>query len=359
VAVLSRTADPALGHVGFVVGWTDGRLMLLGGNQGDAVTVAAFDRRRLLGLRRPAAAMPEPAGAPPPAPSALPSADFDTALTHVLAMEGGWTDDPHDPGGPTNRGITLAVFADDRGSTVTPDTYDRLRGELRVIPDADVRRIYRERYWSRARAAELPAAIGLMHFDAAVNHGVGRAARFLQQAARVDVDGEIGPLTLSAVHSADQAALIARYAELRRQHYRSLTHFWRFGRGWLARVDKTLAAALRHDSSVLEQSRVAQETDPMADTTTSRPAPASETEAKWWGQSLTIWGAIVTAVSTVLPALAPLIGIEITADLVRTLGSQLSAAVSAIGGVVGTVMTIYGRARATTRIERRDVRLHL
>ncbi len=83
--------------------------MLLGGNQGDAVGVAAFPKTRLLGFRWP---QPQPA---PQAEPALPPAQddplFAAALEHVLEMEGGFTDDQHDPGGPTNRGITLKMFA--------------------------------------------------------------------------------------------------------------------------------------------------------------------------------------------------------------------------------------------------------
>jgi hypothetical protein len=43
-------------------------------------------------------------------------------------------------------------------------------------------------------------------------------------------------------------------------------------------------------------------------------------EAKWWGHSITIWGAIITGLSTVLPALGPVLGIDITGDLVREAG---------------------------------------
>ena len=81
--------------------------------------------------------------------------------------------------------------------------------------------------------------------------------------------------------------------------------------------------------------------------------------AKWWGGSMTVWGAIVTALSTVLPAVGPAIGIDITGELVHEVGSQLVAAVQAAGGLLGTIMTIYGRVRATQPLERRFVSLKL
>jgi hypothetical protein len=80
---------------------------------------------------------------------------------------------------------------------------------------------------------------------------------------------------------------------------------------------------------------------------------------KWWGQSMTVWGALITALSTVLPVLGPLLGLDITSDLVHQLGGQVVAVVQAVGGLAGTVLAIYGRTRATTRLERREVKIQL
>ena len=67
---------------------------------------------------------------------------------------------------------------------------------------------------------------------------------------------------------------------------------------------------------------------------------------KPWGQSMTIWGALITALSTVVPVLGPAIGLDLTPDLVRQAGEQVVSLVQVIGGLAGTLMTIYGRARA-------------
>ncbi len=82
-------------------------------------------------------------------------------------------------------------------------------------------------------------------------------------------------------------------------------------------------------------------------------------EAKWWGQSMTIWGAIITGLSTVLPALGPAFGIDITGDLVREAGEGLVQTVQAVGGLIGTLMTIYGRVRASQPLEQRSMSLKL
>ena len=347
IAVLSRGADPGQGHVGFIVGEQQDNVLLLGGNQDNAVTVEPYARSRLIGLRWPEGqAMPSDPGDP--------LARFDTALQHVLEMEGGYSNDPYDPGGPTNLGITLAVYAAFKKVEPTSQALAALKAEIKTLDVGIARQIYLTRYWAPSRSPLLPDAVALMHFDAAVNHGVGRAARILQEAAGVTVDGEIGPETLSAVRTPKQLELLRRYADVRRKRYRSLAHFWRFGRGWLARVDKTLARAesLIETEKRSNQQRSNGESE-MADSETTEP------QAKWWGESLTIWGTIVTALSTVVPVLGPLIGIDISSDLVQQLGEQVVRVAQALGGLIGIGLTIYGRTRATTKLERREITLQV
>ncbi len=345
VAVLERGSDPGAGHVGFVVGWAEQTLFLLGGNQSNRVSVDRFPMAKLLGLRWPSD--PRTSGE-----KAAPTGEkrFETALAHVLRMEGGWSEDPHDPGGPTNQGVTIGVYAAWRGITLDATNYAGLKDELKRISPEDVRTIYGNRYYVPARCAELPAGLGLMHFDAAVNHGVAGAARMLQEALGVDIDGEIGPLTLAAATGHGERDAIGRYAAIRRARYRALPHFWRFGRGWLARVEKSISAAEEaigiNPSSTGNQGKDA---PPMQTEQTTTNLP------KWWGQSMTIWGALITALATVLPTLGPVIGLDITGEMVRVAGGQVVGAVQAIVGLIGTILTIVGRVRATQPVERRDV----
>lgn len=334
IAVLSRGTDPGQGHVGFWLGETDDDVILLGGNQTNAVSVQRFPKSRLLALRWPGSGVAD----------AETRIAFDRALDHVLEMEGGFTDDPYDPGGPTNRGITLAVFAAWRKVTLTAANRASMIRDLQAIDRATVREIYRRRYWDKAHCAELSAALALMQFDAAVNHGVGNAIRFLQEAVGAEVDGEIGPLTRAAIGAAPLEATLATYAAIRRRRYRALPHFWRFGRGWLRRVDTTLARAraLAAETASLSPKP---EGDPDMTTTT-------ETTGKWWGHSMTIWGTLVTLLSTVLPALAPVTGIDVDGELVQDAGSQVVDAVQALGALIGTLMTIVGRVRASAPIQK-------
>jgi uncharacterized protein (TIGR02594 family) len=356
VAVLSRGSDPSLGHVGFLVGLTPSQAILLGGNQGDAVSVAAFPRPQLLGLRWPATAViPDSASAPIRDPAL--EFTFERALAHVLEMEGGYSEDPYDPGGPTNRGITLSEFARDKGVELTSDNFAALKAELRAIPAATVRRIYRDSYWLAACCPELPPPLALFHFDTAVNQGVTGAARMLQQAVGAEVDSEIGPLTLAAVAAQPIEETLAAYADIRRARYRALPTFWRFGRGWLNRVGATLELA-REIVSAMPPLVPLQRTQPKGSRPMSsdsdRPTRPEAPQGKWWGHSVTIWGVLVTALSTVLPALGPVIGLDITPELVRQLGDNVVQVSQALGGLIGTVLAIYGRVRASAPIERRQ-----
>nr|MCU0953225.1 TIGR02594 family protein [Hyphomicrobium sp.] len=360
IAILSRGGNSALGHVGFVVGATDDALILLGGNQSNSVSVQSFKKTRLLGLRWPQATEPPVEAKPKPEAGVLADTGgaFETALGHVLEMEGGFNDDPFDPGGPTNYGITLRTYANYTGRTIDAGSRALLLAELIAIRPETVRDIYLKRYWTPARCEELPAGLALMHFDAAVNHGVGAAIRCLQMAVHAAADGEIGPFTRRAIDEASPCDAVARYAALREKRYRALPHFWRFGRGWLRRVRKTKAAAL----AVCDRAQGPPRITPLSASQTNGDiamTPSQPPSPKWWGHSLTVWGAAVTAAAAILPALGPLIGLDITSETVRQIGSDVGAIAQAVAGVVGTLMTLYGRSRATAPLIRREVNVRL
>lgn len=231
---------------------------------------------------------------------------------------------------------------------MTDANRESLIRDLKAIDRAAVRGIYRLRYWDKAQCAELAPPLALMHFDAAVNHGVPTAIRFLQEAVGAAVDGEIGPETRAAVARARLATTLDAYAAIRRRRYRALPHFWRFGRGWLRRVEKTLERAR---SLAAETTSATPQPEGTTDMTTT-PTPADPAAGKWWGHSITIWGTIVTILSTVVPALAPVTGVDVSGDLVRDAGEQVVDAVQTVGTLIGTLLTIYGRMRATAPLQR-------
>lgn len=163
--------------------------------------------------------------------------NFNTALEHVLLFEGAYSDHPLDPGGATNLGITLAVLQSYRGQPVSKD-------DVRMLTRDEAAAIYAKNYWEPARCGSLPSGVDFAVFDCAVNQGVGRAVRFLQQAANVTADGKIGPQTLAAVKLAPAEALLAEFMARRMLSYGLLQKLFKtFGLGWSRRLMATHIAA--------------------------------------------------------------------------------------------------------------------
>ena len=163
---------------------------------------------------------------------------FANCLPIILASEGGFVDDPRDPGGATNLGVTLTTLSGWLGRPATV-------AEVRALTPATVAPLYLARYWNAAHCGDCPAGVDLMVFDEAVNQGAGRAIRTLQSAVGLVADGAFGPNTLGAVGAADPATTVKAIAARREADYRALPTFNHFGKGWLARVAHTQAAALR------------------------------------------------------------------------------------------------------------------
>ena len=161
--------------------------------------------------------------------------NFEACLAHVLQSEGGWADHPKDPGGATMRGVTLATYRKYKpGAT---------KAQLRAISDADLAMIYRDGYWNKVKGDDLPAGLDLVAFDAAVNSGPGRGARWLQEALGVNPDGVIGPKTIAAANAAHKDAVIDRACDLRLGFLRQLGTWKTFGKGWTRRVESVREAA--------------------------------------------------------------------------------------------------------------------
>jgi lysozyme family protein len=162
---------------------------------------------------------------------------FIDCLPVILRSEGGFVDDPQDPGGATNLGITLDTLSRWLNQTASVE-------EVKALTSADVAPIYQALYWNVAHCGDCPSGLDLMVFDEAVNQGPGRAVCTLQAAVGVTADGLFGPATAAAVDAADPIATINAIAAARNAYYRSLTNFPRFGHGWLNRVQTTTDAAI-------------------------------------------------------------------------------------------------------------------
>lgn len=165
------------------------------------------------------------------------SSSYDAALARVLAHEGGYTDDPRDPGGPTHFGITIADYRRYAKPNATA-------ADVAAMPLADAKAIYRAHYWTPLRCDDLPAGLDYAVFDYGVNSGISRAAKCLQRIAGVDDDGVVGPATLAAVRAVPAGALIASLCDERLRFLQSLRTWPVFGKGWGRRVAEVKAAAI-------------------------------------------------------------------------------------------------------------------
>ena len=169
---------------------------------------------------------------------------FDNAFRTVIDVEGGYTTNPLDPGNwtggrcrlgqcnGTKYGILAAAYPSVNISTLTL---------------SDAQQIYRRDYWEKVGGDALPPALALLVFDAAVNSGTDRAARWLQTALNVVVDGIVGPITIAtAQQSLGQGAVILAEYQAQRLLFLSGLPTWRtFGLGWIRRVCTVQLQALR------------------------------------------------------------------------------------------------------------------
>lgn len=151
--------------------------------------------------------------------------NFDQAFHTLLGHEGGYSNDPADPGGETMWGVTEEVARK-----------SGYQGAMRDLPVELAKSIYRAKYWDAVRAAELPSAVRYSMFDAAVNSGPGQAIRWLQRALGVADDGKLGPITLAAAAQAPADALARKMLGQRLEFMTNLSTWPTFGRGWARRI---------------------------------------------------------------------------------------------------------------------------
>jgi len=165
------------------------------------------------------------------------ASNFEQCLEWLLEHEGGYVNHPKDPGGSTNKGITANAYEAWLGRGVSDEM-------IRNIPDDHVALIYRERYWDKIRADEIPSGPNWSMMDFAVNSGPSRSIRTVQAIVGAAADGIIGPQTLDMIEDQDPADLIDQIHDRRQIFYESLSTFDTFGRGWSRRNDETRQQAL-------------------------------------------------------------------------------------------------------------------
>lgn len=150
---------------------------------------------------------------------------FDEAFDRLMQNEGGYVNHPSDPAGETMWGVTKAV-ARENGYT----------GDMSSLPKALAKQIAHKDYWLPCGADKYDGAIGYQVFDAAYNHGIKRAVKFLQRATGSSDDGIVGPKTIAAVNAMPVSDVIMKFNAERLQFYTDLNTWGSFGKGWARRI---------------------------------------------------------------------------------------------------------------------------
>lgn len=142
--------------------------------------------------------------------------NFDRCLANALVSEGGYSNDPHDPGGITMNGIVQTEY------NAWRKAHALSRRSVRYLTPSERTAIYRLEYWDKVNGDNLPAGVDYCVFDFAVNSGVSRALRYLHALP----SGIAGNEEIDA------------YQDARLEFLQGL-HTWRyFGSGWESRVER-------------------------------------------------------------------------------------------------------------------------
>ena len=157
---------------------------------------------------------------------------FERLIGFVLAHEGGYVNDPTDPGGETKYGISKR-------------SYPRL--DIKNLTIEDAKGIYYQDWWLPLKCPQIhDDKVAQKYLDTCVNTGKGTGTKILQRALqmigyRITVDGAIGPKTLAAVNAADPQALLVAMRQQQKAHYEQLIQknpkLEKFRRGWMARAN--------------------------------------------------------------------------------------------------------------------------
>jgi lysozyme family protein len=250
-----------------------------------------------------------------------------------LKWEGGYSNDPRDPGGPTMKGIIQREY------DAWLQKKGRAPGGVRNISNADLRAIYKARYWDACACDNLPAGMNLCVFDAAVNSGTGRAKAWLKLARDIDA-----------------------FCDMRLAFLQRLGRLWRaFGAGWRRRV-----AGIRERAHLMA-GEPSPSQNPAADsksapspahaqtprgdismTTATKPAvpAAPQTSASWISSIFSdIVDAAQTSFSKVWTAIAGMFGSASAGAAIVGILTHINPSWTAIAvGVLGILGTILGAA---------------
>lgn len=166
-------------------------------------------------------------------------ARYPEAYAFTREYEGGYVNDPDDPGGCTNMGITIGTLRDwrkDQSLTCA---------DVQALSEDEAAMIYAVNYWRPVWGSQLPIGVNTQVWDFGVNAGPSRAIKYLQKCVGTSQDGIMGPKTLEATQKSNIDNLLVRYHDERQRYYQSLSTYSKYGKGWTNRNNDCLALSQR------------------------------------------------------------------------------------------------------------------
>ncbi len=151
--------------------------------------------------------------------------NFENAIERILGHEGGYVNDPNDPGGETKFGISKRSYPDVDIKNLTRD---------------QAKAIYRRDFWNKVSGDVLHDGVAYQTLDFAVNSGIETAVRYLQRALGVADDGHFGPVSAKAASEMSESDQIMRLNAERLDFMRKLKVWPSFGKGWAGRIAENL-----------------------------------------------------------------------------------------------------------------------
>ncbi len=166
--------------------------------------------------------------------------NFDTVFERVIGHEGGYSDDPRDPGNWTGGRCGVGKMLGTKYG-LAANTYPDL--DIKNLTLDQAKAIYHHDWWIALGMERFSPAMQYQVFDAAFNHGMRNASKIYQRAVGANDDGIIGPKTLAMASKLSEDDRLLRFLSYRLKFYTSLKTFETFGRGWSNRIANNLLLA--------------------------------------------------------------------------------------------------------------------
>lgn len=163
---------------------------------------------------------------------------FDQMFDRLIGNEGGYSNDPKDPGGETNHGVTWPTLRAAIAAKIVPASTT-----IKTLKREQSKAIYFELFWKRCNADKMIDGVAFQVFDFAVNSSIETAVRKLQVALGVADDGQWGPVSQKACDSASESDVIFRYLAERLDFMRKLKNWPDHGKGWAGRIAQNMRFA--------------------------------------------------------------------------------------------------------------------